>query len=154
MSTQIAQANKPNKNDKDFQIPAAGGAAPAPANPQAGKTMVGEAVQAQVPIQKSIASTDWVIAGAVILVLAGLFMLGRRAVVGALTAGYADYARAKNAGNMMFLLLLTLGVAATVGIVGNLWTNILFTLPAAGLSVLFLILFIVTFMSARNSARR
>lgn len=151
MSEQIAQANKP-KND--FNIPAVNSPAQTPANPPATNATIGVPVQTQAPIQKSITTTDWAIAAAVILVLAGLFLLGRRAVIGALTAGYADYARAKNAGNMMFLLLLTLGVAATVGIIANLWTNIFFTLPAAGLGVLFLILFIVTFMSARSSARR
>jgi len=151
MSEQVAQANKP-KND--FNIPAVNSPAQTPANPPTTNATIVVPVQTQAPIQKSITTTDWAIAAAVILVLAGLFLLGRRAVIGALTAGYADYARAKNAGNMMFLLLLTLGVAATVGIIANLWTNIFFTLPAAGLGVLFLILFIVTFMSARSSARR
>lgn len=151
---QLAQANK----KEDIKLPAVkpspAQAAPQPAPSQASVPQLGAPVATGIPKQSALTATDYAIMGAAILVLAGLFLLGRRAVVGALTAGYADYARAKAAGNMLFLLLLTLGIGATVAIVANLWTNPYFFGPAAGLALVFLVLFIVTYISARNSARR
>ena len=98
-----------------------------------------------------LSTTDLIIAGVVLLGLLGLMLLPRKAVITSLQSQFADYARAKSAGNALYVLLVVLGVSATIGLLGNLWTAVQFIVPVAVISIVLLIVFIIAFRGARAS---
>ncbi|MCF8089016.1 MAG: hypothetical protein K9K63_07380 [Desulfotignum sp.] len=102
-------------------------------------------------LNTGISTTDLVIAVVVMLGLLGLMLLPRKAVITSLQAQFADYARAKSAGNSLYVLLVVLSFSVTIGLLGNLWTALQFIVPVAVISIVLLIVFIISFLGARAS---
>lgn len=100
--------------------------------------------------EHTLSTQDWVIGLAVVVVLAVAFLVVRRAFVSSLTGNYADYEKAKNAGTMLYMLLLISGAAIAFAALGNLWTVPAYLVSAGVLFLIFAILFAVTYLSARR----
>jgi hypothetical protein len=98
-----------------------------------------------------LSTTDMIIAGAIIALLLLVMLLPRRALVTSLTSQFADYGRAKSAGNSLYVLLVVLGAVTVVAILGNLWMVLKYTIPAGSLILLLLIVFLVSWLGARRS---
>jgi hypothetical protein len=96
-------------------------------------------------------TTDFIIAGVCLVLLLGVMLLPRRALIASLQAQFADYGRAKAAGNALYVLLVTLGISAVVGLLGNLFTSVRFLGPASVLNGILLSVFIASFRAARAS---
>ena len=99
----------------------------------------------------TFSTTDMIIAGVVTALLLLLMLLPRRALVTSLTSQFADYGRAKAAGNSLYVLLVVLGAVTVVAILGNLWMVLKYTIPAGSLVLLLLIVFLVSWVGARRS---
>lgn len=100
--------------------------------------------------EHTLSTQDWVIGVAVVVVLAVVFLVVRRALVSSLTGSYADYHKAKNAGTMLYMLLLISGAAIAFAALGNLWTVPAYLVSAGVIFLIFAILFVVTYLSARR----
>ena len=99
----------------------------------------------------AFSTTDMIIAGVVTALLLLVMLLPRRALVTSLTSQFADYGRAKSAGNSLYVLLVVLGAVTVVAILGNLWMVLKYTIPAGSLVLLLLIVFLVSWFGARRS---
>ena len=98
-----------------------------------------------------LSATDMIIAGVVTALLLLVMWLPRRVLVNSLTQQFADYGRAKSAGNSLYVLLVVLGALGVVAILGNLWMVLEYMIPAAILTLIMLIVFIVAWVGARRS---
>lgn len=146
--------NNPNEeknmdeSDSDFRIPDPVEETAAPASISVDPADLGSL---EGLLGAGFTTTDLIITGVSVLVLLGIMLLPRKALITGLTAQFADYARAKAAGNSLYLLLVVSGAAATVALLGNLWTALRFTVPAAVLVFVLLAVFLMSLRAARRS---
>lgn len=98
-----------------------------------------------------LSATDMIIAGVVTALLLLVMWLPRRVLINSLTQQFADYGRAKSAGNSLYVLLVVLGALVAVAFLGNLWMVLEYMIPAGILILILLIVFIVAWVGARRS---
>ena len=99
----------------------------------------------------AFSTTDMIIAGVVTMVLLLLMLLPRSVLVKSLTNQFADYDRAKSAGNALYVFLVITGALVVVAVLGNLWLVLEYMIPAGILALLLLIVFLVAWVGARRS---
>ncbi len=93
------------------------------------------------------------IGGAIVLVLAIVFLFLRGAVRSHLIANKAPLSAAGGAGWALFAFLLTVSVTIVFGLLGQFWTVLSFIVPLGVLCAITLLLFILLFNSATRIRR-
>lgn len=96
---------------------------------------------------------DWIILSAGIVVLAIVFYIVRRALMGSLVAAFADFNKSKNAANTLFLFMFAAGAGCLFATVSGSWLNLTYIVPVGGLVAVLLIVFIMSYLSARASRK-
>ena len=105
-------------------------------------------------LHTGVATTDLIIAGVAILGWFGLVLLPRKALISSLTGQFADYAKAKMAGNALYSMLTVAGVAVAAGLLIDNWLSARFLAPVgAAVGALFLV-FVFAFRGALASRVR
>ncbi len=102
----------------------------------------------------ALSSTQIVVVTVLVLIWAGLLIFVRRLLTQSLVTQFADLGRARAAGTTLYLFLLVLGATLTVCAFGGYWQTLAVTVPGAVLNGVMLVLFLVSYGSARSSRQR
>ena len=147
--------NSPSNQPKDFNL------RPLPTqplqptpNPPAGPPAYSSAAPAApFTFGTRMSSNDMVLAGGILLVLAIVFFFVRGGVRRHLIAGRASLSAASSAGWAVFAFLLLLSITVVLGLFGNLWSLLAFTVPMGGLVLVTLVLSIILYNAAASGRR-
>jgi hypothetical protein len=101
-----------------------------------------------------ISTTELIIAGVVLLFWLGLMLLPRKTMISSLNSQFADYSKAKAAGNALYALLVVTGIIVALGLLVDDWTSMHFILPSSIILLILLVVFLISFGSARASRVR
>ena len=142
---------------KDFHLRPLPSSPPQPAGPQDGRAtsqpFTAAPSNAAAEFGHGPSSSDLVVAGGILLVLAIVFFFVRNGVRRHLIAERASLSAATSAGWAVFAFLVTLSSAVVFGLFGNLWNLLAFTVPMGALILVTLVLSIVLYNSAARGRR-
>ena len=98
-----------------------------------------------------VSTTELLIAGVALLFWMGLMFLPRKELISSLNSQFADYSKAKAAGNALYALLVVTGIIVALGLLIDTWTSMRFLVPGSIILIILLVIFFISFSSARAS---